>query len=105
MTVPALLSDLQRLLETDPTSPDLSRLAHALAARLEQLEVEIDEAFIPFSLLTQAQYQARREHLDRVQRHLHAHGIGVMPVRSVTGQDVVLYVHRQHAPASTQVAS
>jgi hypothetical protein len=99
------LSDIQRLLEANPTSPDLPRLAHALAARLEQLEVEIDEAFIPFSLLTHAQYQARRDHLDQVKRHLHAHGIGVMPVRSVTGQDVVLYVHRQHAPAGAEVAS
>lgn len=97
MTVPAILSDFQHLLESNPTSLTLSILANRLAARLDHLEGAIDEAFILFSLLTLEQYEVRRPHLDRVRRHLHAYGVELMPVRTVTGRDVVLYVHRQQA--------
>ena len=97
MNVPAILSDFQLLLESDPSSLQLPILASRLAERLDHLEDAIDEAYIPFSLLTLEQFEARRPRLDRARRHLQRFGIDLMPVRSVTGRDVVLYVHRQHA--------
>lgn len=104
MTVPAILSDFQHLLESNPTSLELPILASRLAARLDHLDGAIDEAYIPFSLLTLEQFEARRSSLDRARRHLRPYGVDVMPVRSVTGRDVVLYVHRQRA-ASEERAS
>ena len=97
MTVPAILSDFQHLLESNPTSLELPILASRLAAHLDHLEGAIDEAYIPFSLLTLEQFEARRSNFDRARRHLQSYGVDLMPVRSVTGRDVVLYVHRQHA--------
>lgn len=96
MTVPAILSDFQHLLESHPTNLTLPILASRLAARLDHLEGAIDEAYIPFSLLTVEQFDVRRSSFDRARRHLQPYGVDLMPVRSITGRDVVLYVHREH---------
>ena len=105
MTVPATLSTFTQILETDPTSPNLPQLARQLADRLELVTTQLDEAGVPVSLLPLDRYRDRHDQLNLVRRHLQAYGVDVMPVRSITGNEVVLYVHQLQAQPGMEDAS